>query len=61
MSEAKGPGANIPWQTATHCNKDLAVIFTSWGRRRLPFIGGTDIRLAYQLPRKPAAGAHPSG
>ena len=25
MSEAKGPGANIPWQTATHCNEDLAV------------------------------------
>ena len=27
---------------------------------RLPFIGGIDVRLAHQLPGKPAAGAHPS-
>jgi len=26
-------------------------------RRRLPSIGGIDVRLAHQLPRKPVAGA----
>ena len=26
------------------------------GRRRLPFIGGIEVRLAHQLPGKPAAG-----
>lgn len=30
------------------------------GRRRLPFIVGSDIRLAHQLLGKPAAGASPS-
>lgn len=30
------------------------------GRRRLPAIGGSDVRLAHQLPRKPVAVAEGS-
>ena len=49
-SEAKGPKGTPHWQ-------DVAAIFANWGERRLPFIGGIDVRLAHQLPGKPAAGA----
>ena len=38
-------------------SQDVTAIFATQGRRKLPFIGGIDIRLAYKLPTKPAAGA----
>ena len=37
--------------------KDMAATFATWGRSKLPFIGGIEVRLTHQLPRKPAAGA----
>ena len=37
--------------------QDIAAVFITWGRKRLPFIGGIDIRLAHQLPGKTEAGA----
>jgi len=39
--------------------QDMASIFATQGRllRKLPFIGGIDIRLAHQLPRKLVAGS----
>ena len=40
--------------------QDTAAVFTTEGRRRLPFIGGIDVGLAHQLPGQPAAGACPS-
>ena len=48
-----------------HCERQpagrtLQAICTAMGRWRLPFIGGSDVTLAHQLPRKPAAGARPS-
>ena len=36
---------------------DTVAVFTTWVRRRLPFIGGINIILAHQLPRKPMTGA----
>ena len=50
-SETKGP------LRPADGRQDMAAILTSWGRRKLPFIGGIDFRLAHQLPGKPAAGA----
>ena len=52
-TEAKGPGAT------PHCDsrQDMAANFATCGRRRLPFIGGIDVRLPQQLPGKPAAEA----
>lgn len=40
--------------------QDTTAVFATGGGRRLPFIVGIDIGLAYQLPGKPANGAHPS-
>ena len=37
--------------------QNAAVIFTTQETRRPPLIGGIDIRLAHQLPGKPAAKA----
>ena len=54
-SKTKGPGAtpqNV-WQTTGKTQQPL-----TWGRRRLPFIGGFEVRLAYQFPGKPAAEIH---
>ena len=53
--EAK-PWSNMPPCTADG-GQDSAATLAIQGRRRLPFIGGIDIRLAHQLPGKPAAGA----
>jgi len=39
--------------------KKMAAIFTTWGRRQ-PFIRGVDVKVAYQLSRKPEAGAEDS-
>ena len=38
-------------------SQDITALFAAQGRGKLPFIGGIDIRLAYKLPEKPAAGA----
>lgn len=53
-SEAKVPGGVNPL-----CAADMTAVFTTQGRKRLPFIAGIDIRLPHQLPGKPAAGAGP--
>ena len=42
--------------SAADGRQDMAAIFVTSGRR-LPFIGGIDIRLAHQLPRKSEGGA----
>ena len=59
MSEAKGSWRNIP-----PCMKDSRqnkiATFTTQGKRRLLFIGGSDVTLGHQLPKKPAAELHPS-
>ena len=37
----------------------MAAVFTTEGaagRRRLPFVGGTDVRVAHRLQGKPVAG-----
>lgn len=36
--------------------QDTAIISATWGRRRLPYIEGIDIRWAHLLPGKPAGG-----
>ena len=46
----------IPPPCMAGSRQDVTAIFTTQGRRRLPFVGGIDIRLAHQLPGKPAAG-----
>ena len=38
---------------------NMATLFTTPERRRLPFVGVVDVRLL-QLPGKPAAGERPS-
>ena len=49
------------WSNTTPCTVDrrqnIGAIFTTRGRGRVPFIGGIDIRLAYQLSGKLAAEA----
>ena len=50
------------WSNTPPCiadgEQDTAAVFEiQQGEGRLPVIGGIDIRLAHQLPRKPAAGA----
>ena len=55
--ESKRSQSNIP--TLCGRKQDVTTIFTTEGKR-LPFIGGTIIGLAYQLPGKPAAEPHPS-
>ena len=58
MSAAKGPGAT------SHCIDQTAG--RTWQRSLLLggeggyHVWGIDVRLAHQLPGKPAAGAHPS-
>ena len=42
------------------CAADVTAVFTTQGRKRLPFIEGIDIRLPHQLLGKPAAGAGPA-
>ena len=42
-----------------YSRQGMAAVFTTQYRRRLSFIGGTDVRLAHQLPRKQASGALP--
>lgn len=42
--------------SAADGRQDIVAIFVTSGRR-LPFIGGIDIRLAHQLPWKSEAGA----
>ena len=42
-----------------YSRQDMAAIFTTQYRRRLSFIGGTDVRLAHQLSRKQASGTLP--
>ena len=51
----QGPGAapHCVWQTADRMWQQSLLL---GGRRRLPFIGGINVRLAHQLPGKPAAG-----
>lgn len=48
------------WSNTSPCmedgKQDMVEIFS----KKLSFTGRTDVRLAHQLPRKPAAGAHPS-
>lgn len=39
--------------------QDLVAVFTPWGRRTLPVLGGIDIRLAHWLPGKLAEGYGP--
>ena len=54
MSEARF------WSAAPLCVADVAAIFAvggGWGR--LPVIEGVEIRLAHQLPGKPAEGHTP--
>ena len=36
--------------------QDMAAIFITRGTKRLPFPGGTDLRVAHQLLGKPEAG-----
>ena len=55
MLEAKHPRVTPPCMVGGR--QDLAAIVATWGRKRLPFTGGIDVRLAHQLPGKPAAGA----
>ena len=44
----------VSWSNTPPCAADseqeIAAVFTTWGRRRLPFIEGIDIRLSHQLP-----------
>ena len=46
-------------QPVDYSGQAITAIFPTQARRRLLFIGGIEVRLAGQLPRKPA-GAHPS-
>ena len=52
-SERKALEQHPPWTA----DSGQDIVFATWGRRRLPFIGGIDIKLVNQLPGKPAAGA----
>ena len=49
------------WSNTSLCvadsKQDMAADFATRGRRRLPFIGGINVRLAHKSPGKPAAGA----
>ena len=45
--------SNTPLRAAGG-GQDMAVIFATRGRGRVPVIGGNDIKLAYRLPGKPA-------
>ena len=51
----EGPGNDSPPRTADS-RQDAEGTFATWGRR-LPFIWGIGVRLARQLPGKPASGA----
>ena len=54
-SETKGPGATrSPWLADSR--QDMAAVFATRGRRRPPFIGGIDVRLAHRLPVLGAGG-----
>ena len=47
------------WSLCVADRQDMAAVFTTEGaagRRRLPFVGGTDVRVAHWLQRKPVAG-----
>ena len=55
MSDAPRSWSDIPTLCAEG-GQDMAAVFTPWGRGRLPVIGGVDVRLAHQLPRKLAEG-----
>ena len=44
-------------QPVDYSGQAITAIFPTQARRRLLFIGGIGLRLAYQLPGKPAAGA----
>ena len=60
MSEAKVPGATLPlWMAGSR--QATAAVFATWWRKRLPFIGGIDVRWAHQLPGKPGAGGKHAG
>ena len=39
--------------------QDMASVFATWGREKLPGTEGMDARLAHQLPGKPAEGQTP--
>ena len=54
-SETKGPGAIPPPWTAKGRQKGTTT-FTPQARKKLPFLGETDGRVAHQLPGKQAAG-----
>lgn len=54
-SENKCPGAT-PYLVQQESWQDKGAIFPTQ-RRKLPFIGGIDMRLAHQLPGKPMGGA----
>ena len=53
-SETKGPGAIPPPWTAKGRQKGTTT-FTPQARKKLPFLGETDGRVAHQLPGKQAA------
>ena len=41
--------------------QNMATVFATWGRRRLSFTGGIDVRLTHHIPGKsvaPAGGKH---
>lgn len=54
-SETKGPEAIHPPWTAKGRQK-ATTTFMPQARKRLPFLGETDVRVAHQLPGKQAAG-----
>ena len=53
----RGPGATSPHvqQIASRTGQQSLLPVECGERRRLPAIGGSDVRLAHQLPRKPVA------
>ena len=60
----QGPGAT-PHHVHQMAGRDMVAVFASraegvgWGIGRLPVLGGIDVRLAHQLPGKPAEGHAP--
>ena len=54
VSEARSLSDTLP--CAADDRQDTAIISATWGRRRLPYIEGIDIRWAHPLPGKPAGG-----
>lgn len=55
MPEAKSWG-ETPSCVAKN-SQDVTAICATWEKRRLLFIGGTDIKSTHKFPGRPAAGA----